>query len=85
MIGPCPIGVQRLDRTDRHHADLARYVRWEYGPQADVVAFLAEARDRSTKARRNGPSRFAQGVRAIVRALRSLATARGSEAGKTEG
>ena len=85
MIGPYPIDVQRFDRTDRQHAELARYVRWEYGPQADVVAFLAETGARSTKARRNGARRFAQGVRAIVRALRSLATARGSEAGKAEG
>ena len=85
MIGPYLSEVQRLDRTARPHTELARYVRWEYGPQADVVAFLAEAGVRSTKARTNGARRFAQGVRAIVRALRSLATARGSEAGKAEG
>jgi len=85
MIGPYPIAVQRLDRTARQHAELARYVRWEYGPQGDVVAFLAEAAERTTKARRNGPGRLAEGARAIVHALRSLATARGSKAGKTEG
>jgi len=85
MIGPYPIAVQRLDRTARQHAELARYVRWEYGPQADVVAFLAEAAERTTKARRNGPGRLAEGARAIVHALRSLATARRSKSGKTEG
>src|SRR5713101_1162378 len=75
MLGPYPMAVQRMDKTARWQTELARYVRWEYGPQEDVAAFLSQAARVSTKARTKRPGRFVEGVRAIANALRSLTTA----------
>ena len=84
MLGLYPMVVPPTNGIARKHAELARYVRWEYGPQADVAAFLAEVAKESTKARTKGHSRVAEGVRAIASAFRSL-TARRSRPTKAEG
>ncbi len=84
MLGMYPMVVPPTNGIARKHAELARYVRWEYGPQADVAAFLAEVAKESTKARTKGHSRVTEGVRAIASAFRSLA-ARRSRPMKAEG
>ena len=85
MLGPYPMAVLRMDRTARQPTELARYVRWEYGPQAEVAAFLAQAAEDLAKARTKRPGRIVEGIRAIANALRSVTTVRGSKAEKTEG
>lgn len=85
MLGPYPMAIQGKVGMHRPQTELGRYVRWEYGSQATVASFLAQAAEEPRKARTKRPGRLAEGVRALRQALRSLADARRSKAGRTEG
>ena len=70
-------------RSPRAFAELAEYVRWEYGPGTGLGYFLAEmasAAPSSRRRRRTGTGMF----RAFVRALRAAFPANGRSHRTTE-
>jgi hypothetical protein len=76
MLGGYAVGVPVQRTPAQNHVELDRYLRLEYGGRMNVATLLAEAAQVSRKARMKGPSRLANGIRALAAALRSIARGR---------
>ena len=79
MLGAYVIVAPERRFATQGHADLDRYVRWEYGGTMTVAALLAEAMQVSEKSRTKGRKGVAQGIRAFTKALGSLIASRRSK------
>ncbi len=82
MLGLYPIVPEPSPATLRN-PDIDRYLRAEYGAGMTVAAFLAGA-PVSRKSRTMGRNRFAAAARALVKALRHIATGHRSKATTSE-
>lgn len=69
MLGAYPT-IAHAKQTARN-SELARYLRWEYGPSMDIAAFLAQAAEVSEKARTKNRRRIANGLRTLAKAFGS--------------
>src|SRR3989454_12823651 len=76
MLGTYGLGVPAPRAQRQDHADLERYLRWEYGGRAPGGNLLTEAARVSRKARTTGRSRLAGGIPAFIAAGRSIAAGR---------
>lgn len=84
MLGGYALGVPAPRAATRNHAELERYLRWEYGGQLNVETLLAEVARVSRKARTKGRSRLAEGIRTFIAALRSIAAGHRSKTSTSE-
>lgn len=66
--------------THENHAELNRYMRWEYGESSNVAVLLADVARASQKERARRRGNFADRIRAFTRALGKIAQARRSKA-----
>jgi len=84
MLGGYGLGVPAPRVPARNHADLERYLRWEYGGRMNVETLLAEAASVSRKAGTKGRNRLAEAVRTFVAALRSITAGHRSKTSTSE-
>lgn len=84
MLGGNGLGAPVPRAATRNRAELELYVRLEYGGRANVQTLLSEAAHASKKARTNGRSRLAGGIKALIKSLRLFATGHRSKAPTSE-
>jgi hypothetical protein len=84
MLGTYGLGVPATRAQRQNHTDLERYLRWEYGGRLHVETLLAEAARVSRKARTTGRRRLAEGIRAFIAAVGSIAAGRRSKTSTSE-
>ena len=79
MLGAYAVVAPEGRFATQGHADLDRYVRWEYGGTMTVAALLAEATQVSEKSRTTSRRRVAEGIRALTKAFGAIAASRRSK------